>query len=101
MRMYAKHVLRGLLVTVRMILSSAFTCFLAASFLPAQQKQTSASPSDRILLGRMTTGPIVSFARTASGYWGIEISLNNAPCAQQPHEPVELFVDRQRMQQQQ
>lgn len=92
MGMYAKPVLRGLFVAVRMVLSGAFICFLTASLLAAQQKRTSASRSDRILLGRMTNGAIVSFARAASGRWGIDLSLNNGPwMMQQAPAQIELF----------
>lgn len=77
---------------VRMILSGALICFLATSLSPAQQSRTDASRSTRIVLGRMTNGTVVSFARSNSGDWGIEVSGNKAPwMTQQKPAQVEIF----------
>ncbi|HWF66466.1 MAG TPA: hypothetical protein VN670_04140, partial [Acidobacteriaceae bacterium] len=77
---------------IRMILSGAFICLLATSLSPAQQSRTDASRSTRIVLGQMTNGTVVSFARSNSGDWGIEVSGNKAPwMTQQKPAQVEIF----------
>ena len=50
-------------------------CFLMLLWLPAAFGQQSA----RLALGRLQTGAIVSFTRSASGDWGIEITGGPAP----------------------
>jgi hypothetical protein len=65
-----KYVILGLCLTI----STAF----------AQQ-------GDRVDLGRLQTGTTVSFVRSASGKWGIEISGGTTPCLTQ-QKPVQIEV---------
>lgn len=46
---------------------------------------------DRVGLGRLATGDLVSFVRNASGQWGIEISDSQGPKLVQPR-PVRLEI---------
>ena len=50
-----------------------------------------AQPSDRVDLGRLSTGATVSFVRGGSGEWGIEVRGTNVPRIQQP-KPVRIEV---------
>lgn len=73
-------------------LSGAFVLFLTVSLSFALQKQSSALPASRILLGQMTNGARVSFVRSASGTWGIEVSENAAPwMMQEKLAQIEIF----------
>jgi len=75
-----------------MTLSIACLCLLAASLSPAQQKQAAASASNRVVLGQFTSGASVSFARSGSGKWGIEVSGKASPwMMQQNPAQIETF----------
>jgi hypothetical protein len=66
-----------------------FMVFLTISLVFAQQ-------SDRVNLGRLQTGAIVSFVRTAGGEWGIEISGGSVPrLTQQKLVRLEIFKTEQ------
>jgi len=47
--------------------------------LPAQPTRPSTTTGNRIVLGRLTDGDTVTFLRSGSGGWGIEISATGAP----------------------
>lgn len=57
-------------------------CFIASS---------SAQPSSQLDLGRLQSGAIVSFVRSTSGEWGLEITGGPAPPISQP-KPARLEV---------
>ncbi len=57
--------------------------FCVASTLAVQQRRMGA-PNDRILLGQLPTGATVTFARSDSGEWGLDIAGNAAPRISQP-----------------
>ena len=62
---------------------------LTASAALAQQ-------SNRIDLGRLSTGSTASFVRAADGEWGIEISGGAAPgLMQQQPVRIEVFTDEE------
>ena len=78
---------------IRTMLSGVFICLLTASQSPALQKQASALPSNRIVLGTMRNGAIFSFDRSGSGDWGIEVSRNTTPWMMQ-EEPAQVEIFR-------
>ena len=68
-------------------------CLLTTLFASAQQKQAPAARSNKIMLGRLANGAIVSFVRSGAGGWGIEVSGNAFPQLAQGR-PVQIEVDR-------
>ncbi len=67
-------------------------CLLATSMAPAQQGQEISSPSHKIVLGQLANGASVSFVRSSSGGWGIEISANDFPrLTQEMPAQVEVY----------
>ena len=67
-------------------------CLLFASLLPAQQTPTGATRPNRIVLGQMTNGENVSFVRSGTGDWGLEVSGHPTPwMTQQKPAQIEIF----------
>jgi hypothetical protein len=59
---------------------------------PAQQKQAGTIVANRVELGRLANGAVVTFDRAGSGDWGIEISGVAAPrLTQQKPAQIEVF----------
>ena len=70
---------------------STVACFLIVLWLPGPA--AFGQRGTRVDLGRLQTGTNVSFARSASGEWGIEIAGGPAPGILQP-KPARIEVYR-------
>ncbi|MGD0156333.1 MAG: hypothetical protein ABSB50_09550 [Terracidiphilus sp.] len=78
---------------IKHLVFGALIILSIGSIAPAQQKQASANVTDRIVLGHLANGATVTFVRTASGEWGIDISGNAVPHLTQP-KPAQIEVYR-------
>ena len=82
-----------LIIMIKHVQFGAFIILLIGSFASAQQKQASASVSNRVVLGHLANGCAVTFVRAGSGEWGIDISGNAVPHLTQP-KPAQIEIYR-------
>lgn len=77
----------------RSVIIGPLMCFLIAPLAPAQQKQAVTNTANRMELGRLKNGAVVTYVRSGSGGWGIEISGDAVPRLTQP-KPAQIEVYR-------
>lgn len=75
------------------LLLGALMILLIGSTAPAQQKQSDIPSTSSIVMGHLTNGAAVTFARAGSGEWGIDISGYAAPHLAQP-KPAQVEIYR-------
>ncbi len=73
--------------------SIALCLFFIIHSVSSQQTQSSVAFSNRVVLGRLATGAVVTFIRASSGEWGIDIAGQAVTHLTQP-KPAQVNVYR-------
>jgi|SRR6185312_1803617 len=80
-------------MTIKRLFSGTLFVLLLAFLAAAQQKQASLPPAGRILLGHLANGATVTFVRTGSDEWGIDVSGTAVSRLKQP-KPAQVEIYR-------